>query len=1770
MTRSTTSLLHRARQCCLGLLSSCAFLPAVLSLPVEAAQISSVSMADYTSGPVTTVSQVTPLVMLAMSRDHQYFFKAYNDYSDIDADGVVEETYDDTFTYYGYFHSELCYAYDDGDDRFEPSGATDGTANNHYCTGAQADKFSGNFLNWATMTRMDIVRKILYGGLRSTDSSSLTVVERAHLPTDAHSFAKYYNLDDVDELTPFESVAAVVTEGDGGVANDYNDASEGITICNTSYAASGNSHTSTALPTVRFAYGNRTLWSANERWQCTWENERGDNTNANIPISSGLDVISSDPPNGLALTTAAGDRDRVVRVVVCDSSLFVASNNLENCQRYPSGNLKPTGLLQRYGETGLINFGLVTGSWDKNISGGALRKNVGSMSDEINSTTNGTFKAVPAAGGIINTLNLMRIWGYAYGTDATGSGHGTYFGGVSGDNCGFQLATITQGDCNAWGNPMAEIYLEALRYFAVSSARGPTAAFNPNDTTYFPGMTDASWATDPLDTDNACASLNVIAFNASVSSYDNNATSSTILGGNTPEALTDAVGDGESISNNSYFIGESNAGTDQFCTVKTIDDLGDAYGLCPEGPTLDGSYHMAGLAHYARTNDLRSDLEDDQNVQTFAVALATAVPTIEIPIGPAGSSTIVRALPAYRLVGVNGGGAIVDFKVVRKHTEVSDANLATPGLPNTTPGVNRDIRFDVATNNALYGRPDSCVIGTVGCSACTGGNPSSCTTGGSNGQIASTLPVAAAGTGIYHGKFYLNWEDSEQGGDYDQDMWGTIDYVVDTRVSPATVTITTVTIAESTGNPQLFGFVISGTTKDGFHAYSGIEGANYTDPSGVTGCTNCQVLTAGSGQRGPQSYTFTVGTDTAADVLENPLYYAAKWGGFNDSNDNDIPDLQKEWDVRDQNGEFTTDGNADGVPDGDGIPDNFFFVSNPAALEDALTAVFDLIIERVSSGTAAAVVANDQEGTGAVFQALYDPVKSDSTAAQNEAQWIGTLQALWVDTNGLIREDNDQDAKLDGYDVDKVVEVFFDEVDRRARIRRYDSSSALEFIPVDDNPTPLELPNLQTIWNARERLSDLDNTTVINQRSYTTPVGTGANEGRHILTWFDDDLDDIVATDGSEIVAFTTAAIASGNRQRWLDEDDLTNAQNLVRWIRGQEITGLRNRIVDYDGDNANGGVALHAPSGNPEVQRLGDIIHSTPIPVATPIEAYDLLALDSSYGEFRATYANRRQVVYIGGNDGMIHAFNGGFYNAAERQFEISPDSQTPHPLGAEIWAYVPKNLLPHLQWLARPDYSHVFYMDQTPRVFDAKIFTPSSTHVNGWGTVMVVGMRFGGASDATAIPLDIDDDGTDDASLKSALVVLDITNPELPPEVLAELSPADLNYTTSFPQVVVVGDPIEPGSGVTTSNPNRWFLVFGSGPTNLADATSTQQGRVFAYDLEDLASGRSSLATIDGARITSGPFGTGAGYAIVDENSTFIGDPVVVDLDVDMKAEAIYFGTVGDVDADDGSLWRISIGEESNPINWGSRFKLMDPNQPFISQPSVTIDRTFQTWVMAGTGRLYVNADKLTDSQQSLYGFIDPNPAVGDNGSVLTVDLGDLIDVTAAEVRTNGDVDLDDDGDVDMTFDGLANAVEDAGGWVRNYAYNSPDPSERNVNRSTLIDGVLFNTAFTPSTDLCTSEGTSLLFGLAFNTGTALPNPIFGEIPCAGCPTGVNESSPYVDLGAGLASTPSIHIGNQDIPGKVTVITQKSTGAIETTDATTLGGIANGEISWREYRAY
>ena len=1743
--------LSHLRTFALGLGLSVSLLPAIWSANVFAISIVNANVLDYFAEPVTTLENVTPKVMLTMSRDHQYFYKAYNDFSDLDNDGEIDISYKNDFSYYGYFDPDKCYSYDErsfpGAGQLEHFLPADFTPD-HYCD-AVGGEWSGNFMNWATMTRMDIIRKIIYGGRRFEDHEDFTVLERALLPTDAHSFAKYYNGADVGKLTPFGSARTDTTNCTDPIGGPFNcnngvdDADEGITICNTTQATSGESHNTNARPLARVVQGNYTLWASSQVFACNFRSEMSNanhGTNNNDPAVSGLQANPDSPTTAAGLTEGSFGPDFELHIIACDSNnpgLISLTDDNENCRLYEgSGNYKPAGLIQEYGEgaNAAIHFGLFTGSYEKNISGGVLRKQVGPLDDEIN-LDDGTFKADPnsavPAVGVIRALDIFKIWGYGYGQRNSAR---RYFDSASSDNCGFQEAGLEgkEGECASWGNPMSELYAETVRYLAGVAA--PTAAYAANDNSYVGGLDTDDWI-PPLDDDNFCAGLNIVMINSSLNSYDEDTSLFTDIGAPNPIDLTNTIGDEEGFTGRDFLVGRvgpaANPGNDELCTAKNVTGLGDVAGKCPEGPTLDGTFHLAGMAHYAKTEDISPNLQGTQTITTYAVQLATNVPKFEIDTDLAVDSDLdtdinptndadISILPAYRLLHNNGGGTLVDFKIVQRHTETA---------PNS---------------------------------------------------------------GVFTGKAMVQWEDSEQGGDFDLDVWGTIAYSYDSTTNPKTVTVTTDVVDFQSNNGQLFGFIMSGTTQDGFHAFSGANRNNgipgpsgrvsFDDPdptmttdcdSDPTGGINFPINGAGTvfidSLPGfcevvdpPRSHTFTV-SPGGAGLLPDPLFLAAKYGGFDDSDEEGttgfkLPDKSGEFDIRDQSGNK--------VLGGDGIPDTYFFVTNPAALEDALRAVFDQVIERVASGTAAAVVASEQEGTGAVFQALYDPIKTDLLG--NEASWIGTLHAIFVDPQGFLREDTDDDNKLDGYDVDKVVEVFFDENERRSRLRRFTSSDANEFVQTSSSVSELE--SLNPIWNARQQLSALTNVT--SQRTFTDT----ADNGRYILTWIDSNLDGLVDDTGTEQFSFDTTTFTDSN-YGWLDTWDGANfdddeADKLVNYIRGEEQAGFRSRLLDYDKD------------GTAEVLRLGDIVNSTPTVQGSPAEAFDILSLDQSYGDFRQLYRNRRNVVFVGANDGMIHAINAGFFDVVDNSFKTALTSETAHPLGSEIWAYIPKNLLGHLQWLADEDYAdtHVFYSDLKPFIFDAKVFNPDTAHPNGWGTLLVVGMRLGGGHDNNGITLDTLHDGlgganaADDVLTKSAYVLMDITDPEVPPKLIAELSPPGQFFTTSVPAVALIGER-DPTANLMP--PNAWYLLLGSGPTSLTTVESNQIAKLFAYDLRELVLGNDGV-------VESGPFddgiaGNNIGFAELGDpldvtgprdTSTFVGQITVSDQDLDMKAEAIYLGTVGTADGTGGNLFRLSINEDDSPSNWDAPFKLLSVDKPFTARPSITIDEQFRTWVIAGTGRLFTNADKDSTAVQTLYGFIDQY-SVTNNAPFLPMDHAAFEDVTNARTFSDGNVDLDNDNNNDTTFAAFKTTVSDAGGWFLDYANDDPaflDPSERTLSNQTLIGGIVLSSAFTPTTDQCGAEGTSRIIGRSFDTGLVPPLGVFGQVCTGSCPdTGVSEAVGSVNLGVGLASSPSIHIGNQDVPGKVTVIVQQSTGAITGTDAQTLGGLNNGEVSWQEFRA-
>ena len=870
----------------------------------------------------------------------------------------------------------------------------------------------------------------------------------------------------------------------------------------------------------------------------------------------------------------------------------------------------------------------------------------------------------------------------------------------------------------------------------------------------------------------------------------------------------------------------------------------------------------------------------------------------------------------------------------------------------------------------------------------------------------------------------------------------------------------------------------------------------------------------------------------------NPLWLAAKYGGFdrlgkpgdthyNDPNNGTPRASTDKWDA-----------------DSDGVPDTYTLSSQPANLIKGLNAAFSDISERVSAGSSATVVTNSSSGEGAVYQGLYKP---KVTHNNDRIEWVGILHALFVDEHGNFREDSDGNAILTNDDA--VIEFEYDSTELKTVIRRSETTDGGNTFTYTGAPL-VEIEELDTIWNARDQLASLTNLTT--QRNYAT----SAANGRHILTAIDSNTDGIVLS--SDLLDFqaTNFPVAGGasNNFRYLGLDSVSGSQsqNIVNYIRGQEIAGYRSRSIDYDRDGAK------------EVWRLGDIIHSSPVAVSRPQDRYDLTYNDNTYNTYRQQYFDRRTVIYAGANDGMLHAFNGGFYSTSEKRFRTSPAGSTgitEHPLGSEIWSYVPYNLLPHLRWLTEVEYPHVYYVDGIPQVFDVNIFDPDDpTYPGGWGTILVVGLNFGGGQVTFDPDSDADGDITDDIESRSSYIVLDITDPEQEPKLVAEISHPEMGFATTRPALVKNRQPDLVSGSYASPSANEWALVFGSGPKGsdaasrriaLTDGVSDQQAQLFVFDLVN-------KTFKDTATVGDSSFSVTAAAS-----NGFTGDLTPADWDKDFKDDVVYFGTVqGSVSAPEGELMRFIPGANFDfaSSNFNAVIaKTGGLDQPFNGKPYVSTSATGDHWVHAGTGRFYVVDDNMSSVQQSFYGIKEPVDSTGALTYAPLSYTSDLIDTMGIEVfddesvRRSGSDPVLSNGDIVSTFSELKASIAGEGGWY----FDFDDTSARNVGRLGKVNSNIIFTEYVPSGDLCSPLGETFLNSVHFETGTASPDVAL-----------INGTTTY---NSGTISERSVSFGFGLIRDVVIdsygrrIIGQDSTGGLQVQDIN-VPSIPPGRMSWRQ----
>lgn len=233
-------------------------------------------------------------------------------------------------------------------------------------------------------------------------------------------------------------------------------------------------------------------------------------------------------------------------------------------------------------------------------------------------------------------------------------------------------------------------------------------------------------------------------------------------------------------------------------------------------------------------------------------------------------------------------------------------------------------------------------------------------------------------------------------------------------------------------------------------------------------------------------------------------------------------------------------------------------------------------------------------------------------------------------------------------------------------------------------------------------------------------------------------------------------------QKAYLDKDGSGATDNKcaerLDWLSGNAVSGFRSRPATVLGDIVN---------SDPMYSKNEDFGYSE-LPGGTPGK--------TTYASYVAQKGSRMPAVYVGANDGMLHAFRAD-----------AGDTNS----GKELFAYIPYGVYDHLSALTDTNYSHKYYVDGPPSVGDAYLS-------NAWKTVLAGGLGKGGKS---IYALNI----TDPAAFGAANVMWEFADA------------ADLGYTFSQPQIARLNNGV-------------WAAIFGNGYNSTSD-----KAFLYIVDLSD-----------------------------------------------------------------------------------------------------------------------------------------------------------------------------------------------------------------------------------------------------------------------------------------------------------------------------------------------
>jgi len=493
-------------------------------------------------------------------------------------------------------------------------------------------------------------------------------------------------------------------------------------------------------------------------------------------------------------------------------------------------------------------------------------------------------------------------------------------------------------------------------------------------------------------------------------------------------------------------------------------------------------------------------------------------------------------------------------------------------------------------------------------------------------------------------------------------------------------------------------------------------------------------------------------------------------------------------------------------------------------------------------------------------------------------------------------------------------------------------------------------------------------------------------------------------------------------------------AKKRLNWIRGEQANE----------DNTNGPFRERS-------NLLGDIIHSSPI-FSGQRENFGYTSLTeaqggSKYPAFMTKKQSRQAAIFVGANDGMLHAFNAN--------------------TGEELFGFIPNEVIPNLADLSSLKYGcqdeegeeesclpHQYYVDGTSVVGDAYFNAE-------WHTILIGSLGKGG----------------------KGIFTLDVTNPDpkTDPNVSLEKFDTDkIMWELSATQATYNDSVYAQHMGYSTTKPslvrlnnNQWAAVISNG-------YQSESGTAMLF-LIDISNGELIKAIDTGVGSSSTPNG--------------LSSPIVVDTNNDRTADAVYAGDL------QGNMWKFDLSS-TNSENWAVAYSdgntpkplfttcedanetLCTKHQAITAKPEVGHHPAGGYMVYFGTGQYFDVSDNVMATSPDIHALY----GIRDNGSAIT-SLTNLVEqvILQESIVPNTGNDLR----ARITSNHPVDFTTATGWYMRLIAPNNTKQGERIIARALLRDDRLIITTLIPPQNSCTWGGSSWITEINAIDGTPLDFP-------------------------------------------------------------------------------